>query len=260
MFFRQIKQFTGISCLLAIAACGNSSQQPVQGPPPAVNVTTYSVTAENATYYDEYPGIVTALNQVELRPQVSGYITGVYFKDGDRVRKGQRLYSMDQQQFEANYQQAIANLQVQEVNQQKAQKDADRYHELDKHDAVAKQLVDNADAALEAAKKQVEAARANIRSVQTGVKYTTITAPFDGTIGISLVKPGAPVAAGQTVLNTISSDNPVAVDFAVDQKEIYRFARMQQQKAKPGDSTFRIAFNTLQTFLVIFRLASITLT
>lgn len=243
MLFKRIGYFASIGCLLAVASCGGNKQQPAaQGPAPAIPVTVAKVTTTNAVYYDEYPGTVTALNQVDLRSQVNGYVTGIYFKDGDRVRKGQRLYSIDQQQYEANYQQAVANLAVQEANLVRAQKDADRYHELEKQDAIAKQQVDNADAALEAAKKQVEAARANIRAVQTNVKYTTIYAPFEGTIGISQVKVGTPVYAGTTILNTVSSDNPMAVDFAVNQQELYRFMQLQQKGTKPQDSVFTIAF------------------
>jgi membrane fusion protein, multidrug efflux system len=238
-----IKHLIVFTAIIVLISCGDSKAPgPVQGPPPAVNVTTTVVSSSNARYNDEYPGIVSALNQVDLRPQVSGYITGIYFRDGDRVRKGQRLYSIDQQQYEANYQQAVANLAVYEANLVKAKKDADRYHELDKQDAVAKQLVDNADAALAAAEKQVDAAKATVRSVQTGVRYTTITAPFDGTIGISQVKMGSPVSAGQTIMNTVSSDNPVTVDFAVDQREIYRFTQLQQKNQKAGDSTFTLSF------------------
>jgi membrane fusion protein (multidrug efflux system) len=244
MLFKRIGYFTSVSCLLAIASCGDKKpQQAQQGPPPAVQVTTTEVGTSSAVYYDEYPGTVTALNQIELRPQVSGYITGIYFQDGARVRKGQRLYTIDLQQYEANYQQAQAAQAVQEANLVKAQKDADRYHELDKQDAIAKQQVDNADAALEAAKRQVDAAKANIRALQTNVKYTTISAPFDGTIGISQVKVGGPVYAGQTIMNIVSSDNPMAVDFAVNQQEIFRFGQLQQN-AKPKDSTFTIAFGT----------------
>lgn len=229
--------------MLVIASCGGNKQQPAaQGPAPAVPVTVTKVTTTDAVYFDEYPGTVAALNQVELRAQVNGYITGIYFQDGARVKKGQRLYSIDQQQYEANYQQAVANLAVQEANLVKAQKDADRYHELDRQDAIAKQQVDNADAALEVAKKQVDAAKANIRAVQTNVKYSTIYAPFDGTIGISQVKVGGPIYAGQTILNTVSSDHPMAVDFAVNQQELYRFVQLQQQGTKPKDSLFTIAF------------------
>ena len=160
-----------------LAACGGKQQQQ-QGPPPAVSVTVEEVKTTDAAYYDEYPGTVVALNQTELRAQVTGYITGIYFKDGAKVSKGQRLYSIDQQLYNANYQQADANLQVQETNLLKAQKDADRYHELDKKDAIAKQQVDYADAALEAAKKQVDAAKANVNAVRANVNFATIVAPF----------------------------------------------------------------------------------
>lgn len=236
---KQMKNIIYAGSLL-LASCGNKTQQQL-GPPPAIAITTAEVTSSEAQFYDEYPATITALNEVQLRPQVSGFVTGVYFKDGNRVRKGQKLYSIDQQQYEANYQQAVANLAVQQTNLVKAQKDADRYHELDKMDAIAKQQVDYADAALDAAKKQVEASQANVRAVQTGVKYTTIYAPFDGTIGISQVKVGAPVSAGQTILNTVSSDNPIAADISVSQDEIYYFTQLQQ-KVAANDSTFKLAF------------------
>ncbi len=171
----------------------------------------------------------------------TGYQYYYLFKDGDKVKKGQRLYAIDQQLYNANYQQALASQAVQETNLLKAQKDADRYHELDKNDAIAKQQVDYADAALEAAKKQVDAAKANVNAVKANVSFSSIPAPFTGTIGISQVRVGTSVVAGQTILNTISTDNPVAVDFTIDQKEVYRFSQLQEQK-KSGDSTFSIAF------------------
>jgi membrane fusion protein (multidrug efflux system) len=242
MRFKSFKFYSSLSSLLLLVACGAKQQQQQQGPPPAVAVTTDSVEAVPAIYYDEYPGTVTALNQTEIRAQVTGYVTGIYFKDGDKVKKGQRLYSIDQQLYNANYQQSLANLAVQETNLVKAQKDADRYHELDKNDAIAKQQVDYADAALEAAKKQVAAAQASVNAVKANVNFATISAPFAGTIGISQVRMGTSVVAGQSVLNTISTDNPIAVDFTVDQKEIYRFSQLQQQGKKANDSTFSIAF------------------
>lgn len=232
---------TGISSLL-LFACGDkkAAQQAAAPPPVYVSVTTVKDTA--AVYYDEYPATLTALNEIKLTPQVSGYITGVYFKDGSKVSKGQRLYSIDQQVYNANLQQSIANLQVQETNMDKAQKDAERYHELEKHDAIAKQQVDYADAALAAAKKQVAAARANVSAVKANVGFAVITAPFTGTIGISQVKTGQSVVAGQTVLNTVSTDDPIAVDINVNQRDIFRFLQMQQQKTNTHDSTFQLFF------------------
>ncbi len=238
-FYRQ-SIIAGIALTVLATSCGNKNVAPPPPPPPQVTVENVALT--NAVYYDEYPATVAALNQVELRPQVSGFITGVYFTDGAKVKKGQLLYSVDAQLYSANYQQAVANLQVVEANLNKAQKDANRYHELDKADAVAKQLVDNADAAVEVARQQASAAKANIQAVSTSVRYTKVYAPFNGTIGISLVKTGAAVTAGQTILNTVSSDGELAVDFNIDQKDIYRFSNLLNQKDTQKDSTFTLAF------------------
>jgi len=153
MILRRIKIYSTLALLIMAVACGNKKQQ-TQGPPPVAAVTIDTVKTSNALYYDEYPATVNALNQIDLRPQVSGFITGIYFKDGDHVTKGQKLYTIDEQQYAANYQQALANLAVQETNLSKAQKDADRYHQLDQQDAIAKQQVDYADAALDAAKNK----------------------------------------------------------------------------------------------------------
>ncbi|WP_353720830.1 efflux RND transporter periplasmic adaptor subunit [Dyadobacter sp. 676] len=243
MFLNTTKYYPAVLLALTIFSCGKKDQQQQPTAPQAVPVTLTEVKSTEASYYDEYPGTVVPLNEVELRPQVTGFVTGIHFTDGARVRKGQLLYTIDAQLYDANYEQAIANLNVQEANLARAQKDADRYHELEKNDAVAKQLVDNADAALEVAKRQVEAARASIKASQTSVRYTKVTAPFDGIIGISAVKVGAPVSAGQTVLNTVSTDNQLAVDFNVDQKEIYRFTSLMKSQ-KANDSTFSIKFGT----------------
>lgn len=242
MYLKKVITFTGFAAFFLMAACSNNNTPVTPVAPPPVKVTVQPVVLADAVYYDEYPATVSPLNQVDLRPQVSGFITGVHFKDGDRIKKGQLLYSIDAQLYAANYQQAVAGLKVQEANLNKAQKDANRFHELDKNDAVAKQLVDNADAALEVARKQADASRANIQAVQTNVKYTKVYAPFDGVIGISVVKTGAAVTAGQTLLNSISSDKELAVDFNIDQKEIYRFTKFMNEKPAATDSIFTLAF------------------
>ena len=225
--------------IIAFSSCGDPNSSTPAAPPP-VPIAVYKVETGNATYYDEYPATITSLNEVQIRPQVSGYITGLYFKDGQAVQKGMKLYTIDQQQYQAGYDQSVANLNVAKANLAKAQQDADRYQDLAKKDAVAKQLVDHAMADLQTAKMQVAAAQANVRNVQTGLRYATIYAPLTGTIGISQVKLGAAVTPGVTILNTISSDDPIAADVSVDQKQIARFVQLQQQGTKPSDSTFQI--------------------
>lgn len=235
-----------IFCVLAagllVTSCAHKQQTQLQGPPSAVPVTIAEVESTNAVYYDTYPGTVNALNEIKLTSQVNGYVTEVNFQDGQQVKKGRLLYAIDAQIYKANYEQSVANLQVQEANLEKAQKDAARYEVLEQHDAIARQQVDYAEAALAAAKKQVAAAKANVASLQSNVQFSRIYAPFSGTIGISQVKKGTAVVAGQTVLNTISTNNPIAVDFTVDQKNMYRFSELQRNKDNVKDSTFTIAF------------------
>jgi RND family efflux transporter MFP subunit len=228
-----------VAISLLLTAC-NENRGAEQRSLPPVPVSSYQAKLEKASYYDEYPGTVTPLNQVELRPQVSGYVTDIYFKDGQHITKGMKLYAIDQQRYRSAYDQALADLNVAKANMVKSQEDADRYNDLAKSDAIAKQTLDHARADLEAAKMQVAAAEANVQNVQTNLLYSVISAPFDGTIGISSVKLGSAVTAGQTLLNTISSDDPMAVDCSVDEKEIGLFARLLQEGNNIKDSTFSI--------------------
>ncbi|PWT98638.1 MAG: efflux RND transporter periplasmic adaptor subunit [Bacteroidetes bacterium] len=226
--------------MVILSSCGAKSDKPVAPVVPPVSVNLYKVSVGSATYSDEYPATINALNEVQIRAQVEGYVTGIYFKDGQHVTKGQKLYSIDHQQYQGSYEQAVANLNVAKANLDKAQKDADRYTELDKQDAIAKQILDHALADLQSAKMVVEAAKANVSSVQTNLRYSEISSPLTGTIGISQVKMGAAVSPGTTLMNTISSDDPVAVDIAVSEKEISRFSKLQKAGTKLADSIFTL--------------------
>ncbi|WP_128543653.1 efflux RND transporter periplasmic adaptor subunit [Larkinella soli] len=230
--------FYSLGLIVFLSACGGKNQQAQQGPPPPTPVAISVAQEGTAVYYDEYPATVTALNQVEIYPQVSGYITGIFFREGQTVSKGQKLYEIDRQQYQANYDEAVANVNVALANLNRAEKDAERYRTLAKEDAIARQTVDNAEAALQSAKMQVAAARANATRVSTNLKYSTIIAPFTGTIGISQVKLGAAVSPGQTLLNTLSSDDPIAIDISVDETDISRFVLLQNRSGGPRDSTF----------------------
>ncbi|WP_020602550.1 efflux RND transporter periplasmic adaptor subunit [Spirosoma spitsbergense] len=234
-----MKKLPILVAAILLTACGDKKNEQ-QGPPPPTPVTAVKVTKGNATYYEEFPATVTALREVEIQPQVSGNVTGIFFQDGQHVSKGQKLYTIDAQQYRATYDQAVANLNVQKANLNRAQKDATRYNTLAEQDAVAKQLVDNANATLEAAKMQVEAAQANIRQVSTNLKYTTIYAPMEGTIGISQVRLGSAVAPGPTPMNTISEDNPIAADVQADASYIARFATLQSKSGVVRDSTLML--------------------
>lgn len=231
-----------ITLLAGLAACNkqqNAGQpNPMNAPVP---VNAYTVNQEQVVGTDTYPGTVVALNEVELRPQVAGYITNMYVQDGQMVTKGQKLYEIDQTQYQATYNQAQANLRSAQANLERARQDAERYENLAKQDAVARQRVDYARAELNTAQAQVAAAQAGVSGASTNLRYSVITAPMSGRIGIAQVKVGSQVSPGTTLINTISSDNPIAVDIVVNENEVPRFARLQNKPAK--DSTFTIQFS-----------------
>ena len=128
------KPFVFLIIMAGLFSCSQPAPPP---PPPPVAVNVYTVKSGSARYYNSYPATVTAVNQVEVMPQVAGYITGVFFKEGQHVEKGQKLYTIDQQQYLGAYEQARAQQKASEANLLKAQQDADRYQELGKQDAVA---------------------------------------------------------------------------------------------------------------------------
>ena len=221
---------------LALFSC---QQKPVaSNPPTPVNLAT--VKTAPVLYYDNYPATTQALMQVDLHAQVQGYVTGIYFTEGTHVHKGQKLYSIDERLYQAAYDQAAANVKVAEGNQVQAQQDADRYQYLIQHNAVAKQTLDHAVIALQNAKNEVAAAQQALKTAATNFTYSTITAPFDGTIGFSQVKLGNLLTIGTTILNTISTDNPMAVDFLINEAQLNHYQELQREKEHHVDSLFTI--------------------
>jgi membrane fusion protein (multidrug efflux system) len=221
--------------MLAWASCKQAAPQNTA--PPVTPVAVAEAKVATAVYYDQYQGNAVALNNVELRAQVAGYITGIFFKEGSVVTKGTQLYEIDRRKYQAAYAQAQANVLSANANLVKAQKDVDRYTYLLKQDAVARQTYDQAVAALETNRSQVAVAKAQVLSAQTDLSYSIIRAPFTGRIGISQVKLGAEVTPATTLLNTISSENPIGVDIQVDQNDINRFYNYQRHTT---DSTFKL--------------------
>lgn len=224
--------------IILFAACGNSAQNAM---PPNPAVVTNKVELKDPTYYDIYPGNVVALNNVELNCEVSGFITGIFFQEGQQVRKGQKLYEIERSKYQATYSSTEAALKIAESNYEKTRKDAERYKQLGEKGMTTQQRLEYSESDLVTAESQVAVAKANLLRAQIDLEHATIIAPFDGTIGISLVKQGAFVTAGQTKLNTVSSNNPIAIDFAINEKEITRFSELENRKLLRTDSLFTLA-------------------
>ena len=189
------------------------------------------VSKEIVTGIKSYPANVVALQETEIRAEVSGYITNIYVTDGAFVSKGQRLYEIDRTRYQAAVDQAKANLAIAKANLERVQKDLQRYQTLAEKDAIAKQTLDYAFTDVNNQKAQVQAAEAALTTAQTNLQRSVIVAPFSGSVGISQVRNGALVNAGTTLLNTISSTNPIAVEFQINERDIAEFTKLQSNAA-----------------------------
>ena len=158
---RYIVSLAILSCLF-IFSC-----KPKQAPPnPPTPVNLYTIKAVPVVYYDRYPGTTVALSEVNLVAQVQGYITGMFFKEGSHVKKGDKLYEIDVRLYQANYDAAVANLQSMKANLVQAQQDSARYVYLNNTNAVAKQTYDHAMATVSAAESQVRSAQEAVRQLK----------------------------------------------------------------------------------------------
>jgi RND family efflux transporter MFP subunit len=236
---KNIQKILYAALIAGLLSCNGNPGNKKAGDP-AIPVTVTSVISAKAVFYNSYPANVVALKEVELRGQVSGYLTGIYFTEGKLVRAGEKLYEIDRRKYEAAYGETQSNVKIAEDNLEKVQRDADRYTDLARQDAVAKQLFDNALTDLKNAKQQVESAKSELVKAKADYDYSLILAPFDGTIGFSGVKLGSLITPGQTLLNTVSSDNPMGVDLEISETELGRFQQLQNSNLSRNDSSFRI--------------------
>ena len=231
-----IKYFALIAGLLSCSGNGETKKPGESATP----VTVTLVHQERAVFYNSYPANIVALKEVEVRGQVSGVITGIYFMEGKEVHSGDKLYEIDRRKYQAAFEEAQSNVKIAEDNFEKVQRDANRYTDLAKQDAIAEQLLDHALTDLKNARQQLNAANSELTKAKTDFEYSLIKAPFDGTIGFSNVKLGALITPGQTLLNVISSDNPIGVDFEITENELGRFQHLNNALISNNDSTFRI--------------------
>ncbi|QBQ40747.1 efflux RND transporter periplasmic adaptor subunit [Sphingobacterium psychroaquaticum] len=196
----------------------------------AVPVSFGTVEQQIVSGLKSYPASVVPLQETEIRAEVSGYVTKIYVSDGAFVSKGQALYEIDRVRYQAAVDQAKASLAISKANLQRVEKDLQRYQTLAERDAIAKQTLDYAITDVNNQKAQVQAAQAALTAAQTDLQRSTIRAPFSGAVGISQVRTGALVSPS-TSLNTVSSIDPVAVEFQISEKEIAEFAAYQAGRA-----------------------------
>ena len=218
-----------IVALLALAilpeGCGRGSAQQT-GPPPVPEVATVTIEAQQVELTTELPGRTSPYLVAEIRPQVNGIIKKRLFREGSDVKAGQLLYQIDPSPFQVALDSAKASLSKAQANLPSVRLKAQRYQELLAEKAVSRQDTDDAAAAMEQAKAEIEYWKAAVEAARISLGYTRVTAPISGRIGKSSVTDGALVTAYQpATLATIQQLDPIYVDVTQSSAELLRLKR-----------------------------------
>ncbi len=218
-----------IAALLALAllleGCGSGSAQQA-GSAPAPEVATVTIQPQQVELTTELPGRTSPYLVAEIRPQVNGIIKKRLFREGSDVKAGQLLYQIDPAPFQVALDSAQASLGKAQANLPSIRLKAERYRELLAEKAVSRQDTDDAAAAMEQAKADIEYWKSQVEAARINLGYTKVTAPISGRIGKSSVTDGALVTAYQpATLSTIQQLDPIYVDVTQSSAELLRLKR-----------------------------------
>jgi membrane fusion protein (multidrug efflux system) len=222
---------------LSLSACSRE-KAPAAMPPLEVPVVT--VVARDTPLDFELVAQLRGFEDVEIRARVEGYLESIDYKEGSTVRKGARLFIIDDQQYIAALAQAQATLASAQNQFDKADLDVKRFTPLAAERAVSQAELDNAVSARKTGLAQIEAAKANVEKARLNLSYTKITSPIEGLAGKAEHKVGDLVGKGDpTLLTTVSSVDPIRVSVAIPEADYLRFTRSvetgqaQASRAKP---------------------------
>lgn len=225
-----------LAMLLASLACGERN---VYAPPPPPQVTISQPVRQPVTEYLEFTGNTQAINTVQLRARVQGFLEKVFFQDGDQVKKGQLLFLIQENTYEAKLQQGEAEVLRTKASHNYAVIQADRYTKLVQQKAAAQSDLDNWRFQRDSAQAAIMAAEASRDLAKLDLGYTKVSAPFDGRIDRRLRDPGNLVGAGEfTLLAEVNQIDPIYVYFTINESDLLRVmgktgrATVQSQRIK----------------------------
>jgi len=230
----------GVACALSIlllAGCGQG-QQPAQAPPPPPAVTVATPTKRTIVDSDEYVGRFVAVDSVEVRARVSGYLDTVHFTDGQVVKQGDLLFTIDRRPFQNTLDQARANLATAKSNLTYTEGDLARGQQLVRDRTIAEQTFEQRAQAKRNAEAAVAANEAAVRQAELDLQFTELRAPVTGRIGDRRVSPGNLVTGGTgttTLLAMIVSTDPIRFEFTFDEASFLRYERLSKEAQNGGN-------------------------
>ncbi len=213
--------------ILFIAGC--KPAVPAANTAPAVAVTVATVTFQPVREWDDFTGRLEAMQSVEIRPRVGGFIDSIAFEDGARVQKGQVLYQIDPRPYQAEVDRLEAGLQQATANAVLARTNRDRNRRLIASSAISGSEMDAQDANAKVTMANVAAAQAALTAARLDLSFTRVVAPIDGRISKALITRGNLVTTS-SLLTTIVSDSPIYAAFNVDEQAYLKYAAAQRGK------------------------------
>jgi RND family efflux transporter MFP subunit len=221
---------SALSVALLLSAC-SSNQAAVPQAAPLPQVTVAQAISRKVTEFDEFTGRFEAVERVEVRPRVSGYISSVNFTDGSEVKKGEVLFVIDPRPYVAERDRARAQLAQARSQFVLAKSERERATKLLGQHAISQEEFDTRTAGNEEAQANVEAAQAALDAAALNLEFTRVSAPISGRISRALVTSGNFVSNGQTLLTTLVSLDPIYVTFDGDEQAYLRYTKRAREAA-----------------------------
>jgi RND family efflux transporter MFP subunit len=228
-----------IAAAPALGACAQSQSKPSAAAPAPPTVTVAKPVGKLLADQDEYVGRFVAVESVQVRARVSGYLEEIHFRDGQIVHKGDLLFTIDRRPFEATLAQAQASLAQAQANLAFAESDLERAQGLAIGTVITRQTFDQRTQAKRAAQANVSAQEAVVRQAALDMEFTELRAPVSGRMSDRRVSVGNLVTGGTagntTLLATIESVDPIRFEFTLDEASYLHYARLYQESSEAPD-------------------------
>lgn len=225
--------------LLLFFACSQKEDQQKQPQPP--DITVVVTAAQEVPIYQEFVGQIHGFKDIAIRARIEGFLEGIHFEEGSRIKKGTLLYTLESQQFEADVAAKMSRVAEAQTMLAKAESDLNRIRPLAEEKAVSESDLDSAVAQYEASIESVKAAEANLRASNIQLGYTKIYSPISGIIGKTKAKVGDFVgrSPNPVILNTVSRIDTVLVEFFITETQYLLVARHRLSQDDSADKNSR---------------------
>lgn len=239
-----------VATCISIAGCHGEPPPLAATPPPGVSVAP--PLEREVIDYNEYTGRITAVEEVDVRARVRGYLIKVNFTEGAEVKQGDVLFEIDPRPFQADMDAAKGQVAQWEAKLARAEADVTRYERLLPKGAASQKDLDSAIADRGEARAAIQSARAQVERAALDLEFAKVTAPINGRVGRANMTKGNLVNAGgaeTTLLTTIVSMNPIYVYFDVDERALLQYQAARREQAGGSDGARNVKDTKIPVFL-----------